>query len=302
MVNDEGAMSVKRREQTLLARCEQFAFGGPETPGGGSLDVLYYTPCGRWFRICKNDAFMDLHPWDEWGPNNIFYPEDGVAFWGERLSILNSACSCIYFKHYRFPVPEQLNQPSIGRDLEVAVASADLEESLTRLESSINEKKYSFEDKRILPRDSPLDHAFPRNSFVHVLQHFARSWPDTENLHGVDFSPVRASHRQVGEAFTPTDCESETRRVVSALSPIQREILSTLRQVGVGITAEQLISEMARKGYEHSESSTKNWLTKMCNPKDHPDTLLLNPGKGYRLSLVGERLADYILNNNLNFS
>jgi hypothetical protein len=43
------------KEQVLLRRCRKFVLGHPESPGGGSKDILYFTPCRRWLRICTGD-------------------------------------------------------------------------------------------------------------------------------------------------------------------------------------------------------------------------------------------------------
>jgi hypothetical protein len=43
---------VQREEQALLSRCKKFVLGHPDSPSGESKDILYFTPCGRWFRVC----------------------------------------------------------------------------------------------------------------------------------------------------------------------------------------------------------------------------------------------------------
>jgi hypothetical protein len=50
---------LRREEQALLPRCRAFVLSHPDSPGGGPMDVLYHTPCGRWLRVCSGDV-LDL--------------------------------------------------------------------------------------------------------------------------------------------------------------------------------------------------------------------------------------------------
>jgi hypothetical protein len=51
--------NIHEKEQALLRRCRAFVFGHPESPGGGSKDILYHTPGGRWLRICAGNVFFN---------------------------------------------------------------------------------------------------------------------------------------------------------------------------------------------------------------------------------------------------
>src|SRR6267154_1309850 len=57
MTSDSEWNEILESEQTLLRRCKKFVLGSPDSPGGGSKDILYFTPCGRWLRVCSRIAY-----------------------------------------------------------------------------------------------------------------------------------------------------------------------------------------------------------------------------------------------------
>src|SRR4051794_16781018 len=95
---------IRREETALLARCQKFVLGSPDSPDPGPKDILYLTPCGRWLRIASRIAYFQR-------------PEAGVGEIAERV---DTKYARSLFGTYRKPWPPEMDPIPAENDAEVA--------------------------------------------------------------------------------------------------------------------------------------------------------------------------------------
>jgi hypothetical protein len=168
---------IRREEQALLRQCKQFVFGDPDSPGWGSKDILYYTPCKRWLRICSGD-----HDYNDPDYRGV-----------EIVTQVNSKKACELFDAYLWERPAELEIPNAQRDFEVA---GDLPVSLaefldvmmvkppSRLYSIPKERcagesednLVSVPDAATIASEGSAEMDIERNSLLHMLTKWAAGW------------------------------------------------------------------------------------------------------------------------------
>jgi hypothetical protein len=150
--------SIEQEEQALLGRCKSFVFGSPRSAGGGSKDILYLTPCGRWLRICAG---------------NVLHGDPDSAHF-ECASRLDSEKAAELFDVYRWPRPPELDRPATDRDFEVAT------DMKYRLYDTLSSRKghLAFEPPGAPEEISGVEEEIPRNSLITYLRIWAQEWPE----------------------------------------------------------------------------------------------------------------------------
>jgi hypothetical protein len=173
---------VGEEEQALLQQCRKFLFRSPDSPGGGAKDILFFTPCERWLRICSRFAY-----------DPRFVGEEEMAF------RIDSGRARELFDRYHTPEPQELKRDSQERDYEVATTSKDslssppanywprevLEEAVRgqpenpyfRSDLAAHQLRSSYpvpdDPREIVGAEESID----RNSLISVLREWSAGWP-----------------------------------------------------------------------------------------------------------------------------
>jgi hypothetical protein len=92
MADEDVFADVQKREEALLRRCRLFILGHPRSPGNGHKDFVYFTPCGRWLRVCSATLINRDPDWSH----------------VEQLEIMNPGRTAALFDEYGITWPTEL--------------------------------------------------------------------------------------------------------------------------------------------------------------------------------------------------
>jgi hypothetical protein len=245
----------RKGEIALLSRCKRFVLGAPDAPDRGPKDILYFTPCGRWLRVCTRAA----------------YHRNPDAGDGEIAEQVDSEIAGRLFDEYRRPRPIEIDQTPPDQDSDVA---SELKFSLLETLSEVR-GRLAFEPPRdiseIRGASSPID----RNSLIDHLRAWSTGWPEAPPC-----SPeLRNPDHQPG--ITP-----------ESLTPCQRQILLILLNHNQRLTRENVYKKFDQLEERPSDATIRNALADMRKDKlGLLDNSQAERPKGYGLTEEGKRLA-----------
>ena len=255
MNGDPGLATMRDAEEVLLRRCRRYHLGSPDSPGGGPLDILHLTPCGRWLRICSGVAYFQR-------------PDAGHEQKSFRVNCVKAAS---LFVRYWGAVPVEVEEASRARDDEMSQVWEGLGESIALLGGPPIDGHDQARD------GEAIEETIPRNSLLTRLQEWAKDWPPES---GPPSLGAPDELRFGDEAGLPTE----------SLAPCQISILRTLLRHKHRLVRTRLIDKMNEFEYHHCESDIGNHASAMRR-KGLLDNSQDGLPKGYGLTEEGLRLA-----------
>ena len=261
----------QRTEQDLLARCRRIDLVSPPEI---SKNILYYTPCGRWIRICSLEYCE--------GYGNIDDTEAAMRI-SPRVAhqLLNE---------HGFPIPKELEDYSIkGISEEDREMLDDMDAGMDSLApdrvrvihtpDSISESSINH------PEDSPEEYTLvvtiPRGALVLHLLIWSKEW-DSPHL------PVSEIHQN-----DHLKLEMHERTLTSCM----KNILTILYQTNGRLKRDELISKIYKSTNIHQDGTIRAALPSMRSSGFIDNSQKEKP-KGFGLTPLGRRLAERILLSN----